>query len=54
MYCSGLTSVIFQGTINASDFSADEPFPGDLRAKYLAGGIGTYTRPSGSNTWTKK
>jgi len=26
-----------------------------LRAKYLAGGIGTYTRPSGeSNTWTKQ
>jgi len=26
-----------------------------LRAKYLAGGIGTYTRPNGSSkTWTKK
>jgi len=32
------------------------PFPGDLRSKYLAadGGIGTYTRPSGSDTWTKQ
>jgi hypothetical protein len=28
---------------------------GDLRDKYLAGGIGTYTRPSGSSTtWTKQ
>jgi hypothetical protein len=25
-----------------------------LRDKYIAGGIGTYTRPSGSGTWTKK
>jgi len=26
-----------------------------LRTKYLAGGIGTYTRPNGeSETWTKK
>jgi len=25
-----------------------------LRAKYLAGGKGTYTRVSGSTTWTKK
>jgi len=24
-----------------------------LREKYLAGGIGTYTRASGSLTWTK-
>jgi hypothetical protein len=27
---------------------------GDLRTKYLAGGIGTYTRVSGSSTWTKQ
>jgi len=26
---------------------------GDLRDKYLAGGVGTYTRTSGSRTWTK-
>jgi len=27
---------------------------GDLRAKYLAGGAGTYTRPDNGTTWTKK
>jgi len=53
--CTGLTSVTFEGTITSRDFDSDIPFPGDLRAKYLAGGIGTYTRPSGeSNTWTKQ
>jgi hypothetical protein len=25
-----------------------------LRAKYLSGGIGTYTRPDGGTTWTKQ
>ena len=30
------------------------PFDGDLRNKYLAGGIGTYTRAIGSKTWTKQ
>jgi hypothetical protein len=25
-----------------------------LRAKYLAGGVGTYTRPNGDYTWTKQ
>jgi len=25
-----------------------------LRAKYLAGGRGTYTRASGGTSWTKK
>jgi len=25
-----------------------------LRDKYLAGGIGTYTRASGGTTWTKQ
>jgi hypothetical protein len=25
-----------------------------LRAKYLAGGIGTYTRPNDSGTWRKQ
>ncbi|MDR3301382.1 MAG: leucine-rich repeat domain-containing protein [Spirochaetaceae bacterium] len=55
--CTALGSVTFQGTISASYFDAHEPgpFPGDLRAKYLANGIGTYTRtvPSGT-TWTKQ
>jgi hypothetical protein len=52
--CNGLTSVTFAGTIASGSFSTDSTFPGDLRAKYLAGGIGTYTRPSGSSTWTKQ
>jgi hypothetical protein len=51
-YCTSLTSVTFAGKIN--DFNSDA-FPGDLYNKYLAGGIGTYTRPNGSsNTWTKQ
>ena len=31
-------------------------FDGDLVRKHIAtaGGIGTYTRPSGGNTWTKQ
>ena len=53
--CQNLTSVTFEGTIDADNFSTRmSPFPGDLRAKYLAEGIGTYTRESGSNTWTKQ
>jgi len=27
---------------------------GDLRVKYLAGGLGTYTRASGGTVWTKQ
>jgi len=57
-----LTSVTFQGTITADNLGSNDdlfgfksPFDGDLRAKYLAGGPGTYTRPNGnSNTWTKR
>ena len=52
--CTGLTSVTFEGTITSTNFNTFKPFPGDLRDKYLAGGIGTYTRESGSNTWTKQ
>jgi hypothetical protein len=58
--CTSLTSVTFQGTILESQFEQDlgdssyATFPGDLRAKYLAGGIGTYTRPNGSDTWAKQ
>ena len=43
--------------INPSSGFNDHTFLslGDLRDKYLAGGIGTYTRTSGSSyTWTKK
>jgi uncharacterized protein YjdB len=56
--CTNLTRVEFKCTIPSSDFYSfnDYPvFPGDLRSKYLGGGIGTYTRPSGSSlTWTKQ
>ena len=58
--CTSLTSVTFQGTIT-SDKLHSEAFNyntwsiGDLREKYLAGGIGTYTRPNGdSKVWTKQ
>ena len=52
--CTSLTSVTFQGMITSSNFSTNDPFPGDLRAKYLSGLIGTYRRESGSNTWTRQ
>jgi hypothetical protein len=53
--CSGLTSVTFKGTITSDGLDAYAfSSLGDLRDKYLAGGIGTYTRPSGySSIWTK-
>ncbi|MCL2214912.1 MAG: leucine-rich repeat protein [Treponema sp.] len=51
--CTSLTSITFQGTITAFDFSTIDSFPGDLREKYLAGGIGTYTRASNGTVWTK-
>jgi threonine dehydrogenase-like Zn-dependent dehydrogenase len=51
-FCAALTSVTFGGTV--SNINTTEPFPGDLRDKVLAAGAGTYTRPSGSNTWTKQ
>jgi hypothetical protein len=54
--CTSLTSVIFQGT---PGIHSDSSFPSDLCAKYLAGGIGTYTRSgygtmSSPYTWTKQ
>ena len=53
--CTGLVKVVFNGTITSANFHSYTLFPGDLRDKYLAGGIGTYTRPSGSSTtWTKQ
>jgi len=62
--CNNLTSVKFEGTITADKFGSStfgdviifiSPFDGDLRDKYLAGGIGTYTRPNGDSTmWTKQ
>ncbi|WP_461257889.1 leucine-rich repeat domain-containing protein [Treponema sp. R80B11-R83G3] len=53
--CSGLTSVTFQGTITSANFNTNA-FNTDLRDKYLAGGIGTYTKQTVSvysSTWTK-
>jgi len=54
--CTNLTSITFQGKIPSSGFDEYAFYRlGDLRAKYLAGGPGTYTRPNGeSKTWTKK
>jgi hypothetical protein len=54
--CDSLTSVTFEGAISSGGFDANAfSNLGDLRAKYLAGGIGTYTRPDGeSETWTKQ
>ena len=51
------TSVTFEGTIRPANFNADAlTFPGNLRAKYLAEGIGTYTRSwnGRAHVWTKQ
>jgi hypothetical protein len=57
--CTNLTSVTFHGS-NITIYNVTNPtypaFPGDLVAKFNArtgGGAGVYTRPSGSNTWTR-
>jgi hypothetical protein len=50
--CANLTNVTFVGMIPSDNFRYTDSFPGDLRTKYLAEGIGTYMK-SGS-TWTKK
>jgi hypothetical protein len=49
--CTNLTSVTFLAN---GIWMKTNSFPGDLRAKYQAGGEGTYTRAKGSNTWTKQ
>jgi hypothetical protein len=52
-----LTSVTFQGNISSSNFDSGA-FEGDLRDKYLAGGIGKYETDyvifGGSTVWTKQ
>jgi hypothetical protein len=54
-YCTSLNKVTFLGIINSVNFSpTGYYFIGDLRVKYLAGGIGTYTRVEGSEIWTKE
>jgi len=61
--CTSLTSITFQGTITSDNFSnsafiywiGNTGYYTDLREKYLAGGVGTYTRVSGdSDKWTKQ
>jgi len=56
--CTSLASVTFDGTISSSGFDSSAfNGLGDLRTKYLVGGIGTYTTtaPVGdSSTWTKQ
>ena len=51
--CTRLTMVTFMGTITSANFSSTSPFPGDLRTKYFAEGVGIYSRPNGTtDTWT--
>jgi hypothetical protein len=60
--CTGLTSVTFQGTIPRSGWGVGGRgwypiFPGNLGGMFYEtdgdnGTPGTYTRPSGSDTWT--
>ena len=53
--CTNLTSVTLGKDVTLPYYNYANPFPGDLRDKYYAGGKGTYTRTSGSSdTWTKK
>jgi len=54
--CTNLTSVTFQGAITGDYFSS-YTFPGNLRNRYLGGGIGTYTTTApvnDSSVWTKQ
>ena len=60
--CTKLASVTFESIISSGRFSIAtrempppfNPFPGDLWQKYIAGGIGTYTRTLPSTVWTKQ
>jgi hypothetical protein len=56
--CPNLTTVTFEGTITGTNFNSAAPFLGDLRAKYLDGGPGTYTTTdnpvSAGSVWTKQ
>jgi len=53
--CTSLASVTFQSA-NIDIFNQYDTLPGNLRAKYLAGGIGTYTttNPGDNAVWTKQ
>jgi len=52
-YNCSLTRVTFQGTITEANIGIDS-LPYGLLEKYLAGGIGTYTRSANNSTWTKQ
>jgi hypothetical protein len=53
--CASLASITFNSAIPSKDLDSDAFHRlGDLRAKYLAGGAGTYTRQSGGTAWTKQ
>jgi hypothetical protein len=52
--CTNLTSITIGKSNISLQGSGANSLPGDLDAKYKAGGAGTYTRQAGSNTWTKQ
>ena len=59
--CTSLTSVTFEGNISWASFDTTAfgqsgwgGYIGDLRSKYLNGGIGRYTRDVDGDTWTKQ
>jgi len=55
LYCTNLTSVIFQGKITSNNIYWNS-FPGDLVDKYHTddGGPGTYKRFAGGESWRKQ
>jgi len=52
--CTNLTSITFGGSNISLQGAGANSLPGDLDAKYKAGGAGTYTREAGGKTWTKQ
>jgi len=60
--CTSLTSVKFEGMITSGNLNGNafgfhyenDNYIGNLRIKYLMGGIGTYTRERGGYTWEKQ
>ena len=53
--CTNLVIVEFKNAVPTSPGAFNSnAFPGDLREKSLAGGVGEYTRQNNSTTWTKQ
>jgi len=60
--CTSLTSVSFEGMITSGNLDGNafgfhyenDNYIGNLRIKYLIGGIGTYKRERGGYTWEKQ